>query len=112
MLIRKITAVSLLVSFIAMSTSGITMLLISRPSFTIQMHPVHISFGIILIISVLSHLMLNYKSLLSYLKSKIPLLVLSSLTILLVVAYGISINKQIPENLALQMDKAAFEAEK
>ena len=112
MLIRKITAVSLLVSFIAMSTSGITMLIISKPSFTIQMHPVHISFGIILIISVLSHLMFNYKSLLLYLKSKIPSLVLSSLTVLLVVAYGFSASKQIPENLAIQMDKAAFEADK
>jgi uncharacterized membrane protein len=111
-MIRKITAVSLLVSFIAMSTSGITMLVISRPSFTMQMHPVHILFGIILIISVLSHLTFNYKSLLSYLKSKTPLLVLSILTVLLVVAYGISLNKKIPENLALQMDKAASEAEK
>jgi hypothetical protein len=111
-LIRKITAVSLLVSFIAMSTSGITMLVISKPSFTIQMHLVHISFGIILIISVLSHLMFNYKSLVLYLKSKIPLLVLSSLTVLLVVAYGFSANKHIPENLAIQMDKAAFEADK
>ena len=111
-MIRKITAVSLLVSFVAMSTSGITMLVISRPSFTMQMHPVHILFGIILIISVLSHLTFNYKSLLSYLKSKIPLVVLSILTVFLVVAYGISLNKQIPENLALQMDKAAFAAEK
>jgi uncharacterized membrane protein len=111
-MIRKITAVSLLVSFIAMSTSGITMLVISRPSFTMQMHPVHILFGIILIISVLSHLTFNYKSLLSYLKSKTPLLVLSILTVLLVVAYGISLNKKIPGNLALQMDKAASEAEK
>jgi hypothetical protein len=40
------------------------------------------------------------------------LLVLSILTVLLVVAYGISLNKKIPENLALKMDKAASEAEK
>jgi len=38
-------------------------------------------------------------------------LVLTFLTVLLVVAYGVALNKQIPENLASQMDEAAFEAE-
>ena len=107
-MIRKVTSVSLLVSFIAMSTSGTIMLVVSKPSFTMQMHPVHILFGLVLIVSVLAHLTLNYKSLLFYLKSKTPVLVL---TVLLVVAYGVALNKQIPENLASQMDEAAFEAE-
>ena len=107
-MIRKVTSVSLLVSFIAMSTSGTIMLVVSKPSFTMQMHPVHILFGLVLIVSVLAHLILNYKSLLFYLKSKTPVLVL---TVLLVVAYGVALNKQIPENLASQMDEAAFEAE-
>jgi hypothetical protein len=110
-MIRKVTSVSLLVSFIAMSTSGTIMLVVSKPSFTIQMHPVHILFGLVLIVSVLAHLTLNYKSLLFYLKSKTPMLVLTFLTFLLVVAYGVALNKQIPEKLASQMDEAAFEAE-
>ena len=110
-MIRKVTSVSLLVSFLAMSTSGTLMLVVSQPSFTMQMHPVHILFGLVLIVSVLTHLTLNYKSLLFYLKSKTPALVLAFLTVLLVVAYGVALNKHIPEKLALQMDEAAFEAE-
>ena len=61
--------------------------------------------------SVLSHLSLNYKLLLFYLKSETPELVLGFLTVLLVVAYGVALNKQISRKLALQMDEAAFEAE-
>ena len=110
-MIRKVTSVSLLVSFLAMSTSGTLMLVVSQPSFTMQMHPVHILFGLVLIVSVLTHLTLNYKSLLFYLKSKTPELVLGFLTVLLVVAYGVALNKQISRKLALQMDEAAFEAE-
>jgi hypothetical protein len=39
------------------------------------------------------------------------MLVLTFLTFLLVVAYWVDLNKQIPENLASQMNGAAFEAE-
>ncbi len=49
---RKFFTVSLFISFIAMSTSGMMMFVIEKPSFTIQMHPVHKLFGLIMIISV------------------------------------------------------------
>lgn len=66
---RRFVALALFVSFIAMSTSGLMMFVIERPSFTIQMHPVHKLFGVIMILSVLGHLSFNFKSIVSYLKN-------------------------------------------
>jgi len=48
-MLRRIAAVSLAVSFVAMATSGILMYVVEKPSFTMQMHPVHKVFGILLI---------------------------------------------------------------
>ncbi|HAN60078.1 MAG TPA: hypothetical protein DCQ11_04415 [Gammaproteobacteria bacterium] len=53
---RKLVAVTLFVSFIAMATSGLMMFFIEKPSFTIQMHPVHKLFGLLLVFAVIGHL--------------------------------------------------------
>ena len=53
---RKLVAVTLFVSFIAMTTSGLMMFFIEKPSFTIQMHPVHKLFGLLLVFAVIGHL--------------------------------------------------------
>jgi hypothetical protein len=38
---RRIVAMAMLVSFVAMSTSGAMMFVVEKPFFTIQMHPVN-----------------------------------------------------------------------
>ena len=53
---RKLVAVTLFVSFIAMATSGLMMFFIEKPSFTIQMHPVHKLFGLLLVFAVIDGL--------------------------------------------------------
>ncbi|MDD2735437.1 MAG: hypothetical protein PHF56_15985 [Desulfuromonadaceae bacterium] len=50
---RKIVAMTMLVTFAAMATSGALMFVIERPSFTIQMHPVHKLFGLLMILTAL-----------------------------------------------------------
>lgn len=60
----------LFVSFLAMASSGLMMFVIEKPSFTIQMHPVHKLFGLIMIISVVAHLSFNYKGLLNHMKNR------------------------------------------
>jgi uncharacterized membrane protein len=67
---RKLVAVALFVSFIAMATSGLMMFFIEKPSFTIQMHPVHKLFGLLLVFTVIGHLILNYRALLNHLKTR------------------------------------------
>lgn len=45
---RKIVAITLAVSFVAMATSGLMMFSINKTSFTLQMHPVHKLFGLLM----------------------------------------------------------------
>ncbi|NNC99306.1 MAG: hypothetical protein HKN85_03910 [Gammaproteobacteria bacterium] len=108
---RKFIAVSLLISFVAMSTSGMMMFVIEKPSFTIQMHPVHKLFGVILIASVIGHLSFNFRSLLIYLKSKSVAIFGSVLVFLLVILYGVVISNKVPDNIAIPMDELASKAE-
>lgn len=108
---RKLIAVTLFVSFIAMSTSGLLMFVIEKPSFSIQMHPVHKLFGLIMIFSVLGHLSLNYRSLLTYLKKRSVAVWAALMIVILIVLYGVALNNELPEEIAIPMDKLAAEAE-
>lgn len=108
---RKLVALSLFVSFIAMSSSGLMMFVIERPSFTIQMHPVHKLFGLVMIFSVIGHLCLNYRSLLGYLKTRPVAIFAGVLIALLTGLYGVAINNELPKSIAVPMDKLAAEAE-
>lgn len=110
-MLRKVIAISLLVSFVAMATSGLMMFVIEKPSFTIQMHPVHKLFGLLMIISVIGHLGFNARSLLGYLKTKAVSFIAGILVALLVLLYGVAINNKVPGEIAIPMDKLAAEAE-
>lgn len=87
------------------------MFVIEKPSFTIQMHPVHKLFGLLLIVAILSHLGFNYRPLLLYLKQRGPLVAAGVLTVALVGLYGAALNNKVPAELARQMDEAAARAE-
>jgi len=108
---RKFTAVTLLISFVAMASSGLMMFFIEKPSFTIQMHPVHKLFGLIMVIAVVSHLSLNYKGILHYLKTKQVAVYSSVLVVILVLLYGVAMNNQVPDHIAQPMDELATQAE-
>ena len=108
---RKITAVTLLISFVAMASSGLAMFFIEKPSFTIQMHPVHKLFGLLMVIAVVSHLSLNYKGVLHYLKTKQVAFFGSVLAVILVLLYGVAMDNQVPEHIAQPMDELAAQAD-
>lgn len=108
---KKIVAVALFVSFIAMSSSGLMMFFIEKPSFTIQMHPVHKLFGLIMILSVIGHLSFNLKSIVNYVKTRSVAIFGGGMVCLLVILYGVALNNEVPDVIALPMDKLAAEAE-
>jgi Domain of unknown function (DUF4405) len=110
-MIRKLAAVGLFISFLAMASSGMMMFVIEKPSFTIQMHPVHKLFGLLMIVSVIAHLSCNYRALLNHFKARAGTVAGGLLVVVLVVLYGVSLNNQIPADLAQQMDSAAAKAE-
>ncbi len=108
---RKIIAVALFVSFLAMSTSGLMMFFIEKPSFTIQMHPVHKFFGLIMILSVIGHLSFNLKSILHYVKNRSVAIFGGVMVCMLVLLYGVALNNEVPPEIAIPMDQLAAEAE-
>ena len=81
---RKIAAVTLAVSFIAMATSRIMMYVVES---------------------------LNFRGLLNHLKTRSIAVYGSVLVALLVLLYGVAVNKTIPPELAQQMDAAAAQAD-
>lgn len=107
MTFRAITAIVLFVSFIAMSTSGLLMLVIDRPSFSIRMHPVHKLFGVLLILGVLGHLSLNYRALLTHTRQRAAAWVGAALAVILVLVYGVAALMEIDAEQAAIIDQAA-----
>ncbi len=108
---RKLTAAALFVTFIAMATSGLMMFFVERPSFTIQMHPVHKLFGLVMVASAALHIWLNRSALASYLKARRTALAAGALAFALVILYGIAVNNPVPQDLAVQIDELAQKAE-
>ncbi len=108
---RKIVAVALFISFVAMSSSGLMMFFIEKPSFTIQMHPVHKLFGLIMILSVIGHLSFNLKLILNYIKNRSVALFGGVMVCILVLLYGVAINNEVPSAIAIPMDELAAEVE-
>ncbi len=108
---RKFVAISLFVSFVAMSTSGLMMFFINETSFTIQMHPVHKLFGLLLVAAACAHIFLNYRGLLNHLKKRTVAVFGALLVAVLVLLYGVAINQPIPEGIATQLNELAKQAE-
>jgi hypothetical protein len=105
--LRALTAITLFVSFVAMSTSGLLMLVIDRPSFTIRMHPVHKLFGVLLVLAVLAHLSFNYRMLLTHARQRAMAWVGAGLGVVLVLLYGVvAFNAPDPGQAAI-IDQAA-----
>ena len=108
---RQLVAITLLISFIAMSTSGLMMFFINQTSFTLQMHPVHKLFGLLMVIAAISHIVLNFKSILNHLKNKWGVVVGSILVVILVLLYSVALNHSVPPELATKLDNLAKQAE-
>lgn len=111
MLRRRLTAMALLVSFVAMATSGLLMFIVDKPSFTIRMHPVHKLFGLVLIVAALSHIQLNARALGAHLKARSGSIAAAALTIAMVSAYALVALNPIPPAIAAPLDEAAQRAE-
>lgn len=106
-MIRKLTALLLLVSFVAMSSSGLLMLVVDQPSFTIRMHPVHKLFGMALVGAVGVHLVLNFRALRQHLRDKRVLALGALLSGLLIAAYAGAALRPMDADVARSLDNAA-----
>lgn len=108
---RRIVALTLLVSFIAMATSGLLMLVVDQPSFSLRMHPVHKLFGILMVVAASVHLVLNRAALLTHLRQRVAAWWAGALALLLVGAYAVVILNPVDAEVAGRLDAAARETE-
>ncbi len=108
---RKLIATALAVSFIAIATSGMMMFFVEKPSFTLQMHPVHKLFGLVIVVSAIAHIGLNNRALKNHLRSRAVSLFGATLVVALTLLYGVVINNEIPKSIAEPMDALATQAE-
>ena len=102
---------ALAVSFVALATSGLMMYFVEKPSFTIQMHPVHKLFGLVMVVAGIAHLTLNFRALRNHLKTRSVAVLGGVLVAVLLLLYGVAISNRVPADLAEQMDAAAARTE-
>ncbi len=108
---RKLVAATLFVSFLAMASSGLAMFFVANMSFTIQMHPVHKLFGLLLVLAAVSHLVLNFKTLRKHLTSKRVAIWTGILSIILVLLWILALNRPVPPEQARKLDQLSEQVE-
>ncbi|MFY7865717.1 DUF4405 domain-containing protein [Roseateles sp.] len=102
---RRLTAMGLLISFVAMATSGMMMFVVEKPSFTIAMHPVHKLFGLLMVVCACSHIWLNRRAIGQHIRQRSGAMVVVMLTVLLTVLYGVVINTDRNGDTARELDR-------
>jgi len=96
---RKMVSITLTVSFVAVASSGLLMLVNGGFAFQLRIHPVHNTFGALMIISGLAHLGLNFKPLKTYVRLR-PIWILALvLTALLTLAYAAGLGRELDPEL-------------
>lgn len=108
---RKFVAVTMFVSFVAMSTSGLLMFFINRTSFTLQMHPVHKVFGLLLVLAAIAHITLNFRSLKAHVKARTASIAGAVLVAALVGLYAVALSNTVPPDTAAALDALSHKAE-
>ncbi|MCM2267114.1 MAG: hypothetical protein NDI60_04990 [Elusimicrobiales bacterium] len=102
---RKITAVSLAVSFAGMASSGALMVLGGSFALQFRLLPVHKLFAPVFITAGLCHLFLNRGALAVYLKERAGLVTAAVLAIVLAAAYAANFDKNVDEEAGQVMDQ-------
>lgn len=101
---RKIISLTLLVSLVALSTSGILMIVLGSFEFQLQMHPVHKIFGVLLTITGALHLYMNFSAIRKYLGDKKLALFTLLLTALMVGLYAVGTAKSLDKEKIQQIE--------
>ena len=92
---RKAVSITLLVSLMALASSGIMMIVLNSLEFQLQMHPVHKIFGILMTISGGFHIYFNFKPLKNYLSARKILVVGIGMVLMMSLLYVVGFNKPL-----------------
>lgn len=102
---RKLVSITLHVSLVALSSSGIMMIVLGSFEFQLQMHPVHKIFGVLLTIVGFLHLYINFSAIKKYLGNKKIALVAVALTVMMVGLYAVGSAKPLDKQKIQEIEK-------
>ncbi|CAA6803098.1 MAG: Putative membrane protein [uncultured Sulfurovum sp.] len=102
---RQFISLTLLVSLVALSSSGIMMILLGSFEFQLQMHPVHKIFGILLTLSGAFHVYYNFGAIKKYLSKKKSMLFALIMTFIMIALYAIGMAKPIDLDKVHQIEE-------
>ena len=102
---RKIVSLSLLVSLVALSSSGILMILLNDFAFQLQMHPIHKVFGVILTVSGAIHVYYNFSAIKKYLGTQKLAIFTAVLTVVMVLLVVIGMYKPLDMDKVKQIEE-------
>jgi hypothetical protein len=111
-MVRKIASVTLLVSLIALVSSGMMMIFIGSFEFNLRMHPVHKIFGILMTVSGILHVYFNFKSIKKYLGAKKILVFGIVLTLFMTLLYFAGLKKPLDQNVIQEIESNMMMLEK
>lgn len=103
-MIRKIVSTTLLVSLMAIASSGIMMIVIDSFEFQLRMHPVHKIFGIVMTIAGILHVCYNFKSIKKYLDSKTVLVFGIVMIAIMMLLYVVGFNKPLDKSIIKEIE--------
>jgi drug/metabolite transporter (DMT)-like permease len=102
---RQFISIILLVSLVALSSSGILMIVLGSFEFQLQMHPVHKIFGILLTLSGAFHLYYNFSAIKKYLSKRKMMLFAMVMTFLMISLYAVGMAKPIDKQKIQQIEQ-------
>ncbi|MBT8349257.1 MAG: hypothetical protein HKP62_07430 [Sulfurovum sp.] len=102
---RQFISLTLLVSLMALSSSGILMIVLGSFEFQLQMHPVHKIFGVLLTLSGAFHVYYNFAAIKKYLSKKKMLLFALVMTFLMITLYAVGMGKPLDPEKIEQIEK-------
>ena len=103
-MLRKIVSTTLLVSLLAIVSSGLLMMFLGSYEFNLRMHPVHKIFGMLLSVSGIIHVYLNFKSIKKYLTSRRILVFGVIMFVIMILLYIVGFQKPIDETFIQEME--------
>ncbi|MDV7139018.1 hypothetical protein R3X28_09030 [Maribacter sp. TH_r10] len=95
---RKTVSITLLVSLMALASSGILMIVLNSLEFQLQMHPVHKIFGVLMTISGAFHIYFNFKPIKKYLSMRKVLVVGIGMLLMMSLLYVVGFNKTMDKD--------------
>jgi Domain of unknown function (DUF4405) len=110
-MLRQCASIALLVSIIALGSSGLLMIFLNSFTFQIQMHPVHKIFGIIMCVSGCLHIYLNFRPIKTYLNNRKLLITGTLLSIFMIFLFVVGLNKPFDHEVVKSIEKAMSQIE-